>query len=204
MAPKSCRAGTEYRGALTHRLKIAVPDDAFFGRKIDQDEGPVGDGCDARDHRALQFQNDRPCCDVSQSEPGMRHGAFLHRSLAASLRLYRRDVNLLMSILWGENAVPRSAEPTRKRILEAAYRLFRRQGYGRVTMDEIAAVAKLTKRTLYHHFQSKDRLLADVLEAQHDLALQAFRTFGDKLSGAPEAIVAGMFRELAVWADKPR
>jgi AcrR family transcriptional regulator len=109
-----------------------------------------------------------------------------------------------MSILWGENAVPRSAEPTRKRILEAAYRLFRRQGYGRVTMDEIAAVAKLTKRTLYHHFQSKDRLLADVLEAQHDLALQAFRTFGDKLSGAPEAMVAGMFRELAVWADKPR
>jgi AcrR family transcriptional regulator len=71
-------------------------------------------------------------------------------------------------------------------------------------MDEIAAVAKLTKRTIYHHFQSKDRLLADVLEAQHDLALQAFRTFGDKLSGAPEAIVAGMFTELAVWADRPR
>lgn len=100
--------------------------------------------------------------------------------------------------------MPRSATVTRKRILEAAYRLFRRQGFGRVSMDEIALGAKLTKRTLYHHFKSKDRLLADVLEAQHELALQAFRTFGDKLSGSPEAIVESMFRELAVWADTPR
>ena len=100
--------------------------------------------------------------------------------------------------------MPRSAEQTRARILEAAYTLFRRQGYSRVTMDDIAAGAKLTKRTLYHHFKSKDQLLADVLEAQHHLALQAFRTFGDKLSGSPETIVRSMFRDLAVWADTPR
>jgi AcrR family transcriptional regulator len=71
-------------------------------------------------------------------------------------------------------------------------------------MDEIAAAARLTKRTLYCHFESKDQLLAHVLEAQHDLALQAFRTFGDRLSGSPQAIVEGMFHELAVWADRPR
>ena len=100
--------------------------------------------------------------------------------------------------------MPRPAEPTRKRILEAAYRLFRRQGYSRVTMDEIASAARLTKRTLYHHFESKDRLLADVLAEQHELALRAFRTFGDKLSGSAEEIVVGMFRELAAWADGPR
>ena len=81
--------------------------------------------------------------------------------------------------------MPRSSDPTRKRILEGAYRLFRRQGYSRVTMDGIAATAGLTKRSLYQHFESKDQLLADVLEAQDDLALQAFRTFGDKLSGSP-------------------
>lgn len=100
--------------------------------------------------------------------------------------------------------MPRAAEPTRKRILEAAYRLFRRQGYARVTMDEIAAAARLTKRTLYHHFESKDRLLTDVLAEQHELALHAFRTFGDRLSGSPEEIVTAMFRDLAVWADRPR
>ncbi len=100
--------------------------------------------------------------------------------------------------------MPRSADETRRRILDGAYRLFRRSGYSRVTMDDIAAAARLTKRTLYHHFRSKDQLLADVLDAQHHLALQAFRTFGDRLSGSAEAIVEGMFRELAVWADRPR
>ena len=101
-------------------------------------------------------------------------------------------------------AMPRSSEQTRQRILDAAYRLFRRQGYSRVSMDEIAAATHVTKRTLYYHFESKDQLLAQVLEAQHRLALAAFRTFGDRLSGSPEAIVDGLFRELAVWADRPR
>ena len=85
--------------------------------------------------------------------------------------------------------MPRSAEQTRARVLEAAYKLFRRQGYSRVTMDDIAEAAKLTKRTLYHHFNSKDQLLADVLESQHHLALQAFRTFGDNLSGGVQSPV---------------
>lgn len=100
--------------------------------------------------------------------------------------------------------MPRSAEQTRGRVLEAAYKLFRRRGYNRVTMDDIAEAAALTKRTLYHHFNSKDQLLADVLESQHQLALQAFRTFGDNLSGSAETIVEAMFQDLAVWADRPR
>jgi AcrR family transcriptional regulator len=98
----------------------------------------------------------------------------------------------------------RSAEQTRRRILDAAYVLFRRRGYSRVSMDDIAAATTVTKRTLYYHFKSKDHLLAAVLEAQHSLALAAFRTFGDRLSGSPDAIIDGLFRELAVWADRPR
>lgn len=100
--------------------------------------------------------------------------------------------------------MPRSAEKTRQQILDGAYRLFRRRGYGRVTMDDIAAETRCTKRTLYNHFESKDQLLADVLTAQHELAVKAFNTFGDRLAGSPEAVIRGMFRELAVWADKPR
>jgi AcrR family transcriptional regulator len=98
----------------------------------------------------------------------------------------------------------RSAGPTRQRILAAAYVLFRRRGYSRVSMDEIASATKVTKRTLYNHFQSKDQLLAAVLEAQNDLALAAFKTFGDQLTGSPAAIIDGLFRDLAVWADRPR
>jgi len=71
-------------------------------------------------------------------------------------------------------------------------------------MDEIAVAAAVTKRTLYYHFESKDQLLAAVLKAQHAMALAAFRTFGDRLSGSPEAIIDELFRELAVWSDRPR
>jgi AcrR family transcriptional regulator len=100
--------------------------------------------------------------------------------------------------------MPRSGEPTRRRILDAAYKLFRQRGYSRVSMDDIAAASSVTKRSLYYHFDSKDTLLAAVLEEQHRLAVDAFGTFGDKLSGSPEAIVTAMFRDLAAWADRPR
>jgi AcrR family transcriptional regulator len=100
--------------------------------------------------------------------------------------------------------LPRSSDQTRQRVLDTAYRLFRRSGFGRISMDEIAAGAGVTKRTLYYHFESKDALLATVLETQHHLALAAFKTFGDKLSGRPEAMVDTLFKELAAWSDTPR
>jgi AcrR family transcriptional regulator len=114
-------------------------------------------------------------------------------------------VNSLIGIHTTEGgAMPRSGEATRLQILDAAYKLFRRSGFSRVSMDEIAAATGVTKRTLYYHFESKDQLLAAVLEAQHALAVAAFRTFGDRLSGSPEAMVEAMFRDLAVWSDRPR
>jgi AcrR family transcriptional regulator len=100
--------------------------------------------------------------------------------------------------------MPRSGAATRARILDRAYAAFRRRGYSRVSMDEIAAAAGVTKRALYHHVRSKDDLLAAVLDAQHALALAAFRTFGEELGGSPEAIVEALFARLAVWADRPR
>jgi AcrR family transcriptional regulator len=100
--------------------------------------------------------------------------------------------------------VPRSSAQTRKSILDAGYALFRRKGFTRVSMDEIAGAARLTKRTLYYHFKSKDELLTAVFAAQHELAFAAFRSFGDRLEGSPEAIIETLFDDLAVWADTPR
>jgi AcrR family transcriptional regulator len=100
--------------------------------------------------------------------------------------------------------MPRSAEVTRQRILGEAYKLFRRKGFARVSVDEIAGAATVTKRTLYYHFESKDALLAAVLEGQHRLVVAAFRTFGDRLSGSPRAIVDALFAELGAWSSKPR
>ena len=100
--------------------------------------------------------------------------------------------------------MPRSRDTTRLRILQAAYELFRRRGFTRVNVDEIAAAADVTKRTLYSHFESKDALLADVLRAQHAQMFSAFQTIDKKLSGTPESIIDTFFRELDSWSAKPR
>jgi AcrR family transcriptional regulator len=100
--------------------------------------------------------------------------------------------------------MPRSREKTRLQILQAAYVLFRQRGFTRVNVDEIAQAAKITKRTLYSHFESKDLLLTEVLETQHGLTFSAFQTIGKKLSGTPQAIVDTLFGELDIWSSKPR
>ena len=100
--------------------------------------------------------------------------------------------------------MPRSGEQTRRRILDAAYRQFRRKGFTRVSMDDIAAATAVTKRTLYHHFESKDALLGAVLDAQQRAGARRLQDFRRPLAGSPEQMVAAMFEELAVWADQPR
>jgi AcrR family transcriptional regulator len=100
--------------------------------------------------------------------------------------------------------MPRPRDKTRVRILQAAYRLFWQKGFTRVNVDEIAAGADVTKRTLYSHFESKDALLADVLRAQHEQAFSSFQTIGKELSGTPELIIDTFFKELDTWSAKPR
>jgi AcrR family transcriptional regulator len=97
----------------------------------------------------------------------------------------------------------RSAETTRRRILDAAYELFYRKGFGRVGIDEVAAFAKVTKRTLYYHFESKDALLADMLDRHSELALERVRKYESRYAGSADEIVSMLFHELARWSTKP-
>jgi len=96
----------------------------------------------------------------------------------------------------------RSAADTRRRILDAAYGLFWRQGFLRVSMDEIAARAGLTKRTMYQHFRSKDDLIAAALSHSSELAIERLRGFPRPAQG--DELIESFFGQLAAWADKPR
>src|SRR5438046_2144413 len=97
--------------------------------------------------------------------------------------------------------MPRLTNPEQT-ILTCAYRLFHRHGFNRLSMDEIAGAAGVTKRTLYYHFRSKDDLIAAALEHQHELALATFRAWAGRIGDKPEAIVARMFDELKKWASR--
>lgn len=46
-----------------------------------------------------------------------------------------------------------------EQILEATRKLFGKYGYKRVSMDEIAKTANVTKRTVYSYFKSKEEIL---------------------------------------------
>lgn len=57
---------------------------------------------------------------------------------------------------------PRSARK-RRAILQAATTVFLRKGYLGTSMDEIAALAGVSKQTVYKHFADKERLFSEIV-----------------------------------------
>jgi AcrR family transcriptional regulator len=96
----------------------------------------------------------------------------------------------------------RSAAQTRQRILDAAYALFWRQGFLRVSMDEIAGRTNVTKRTLYQHFRSKDDLITATLAHSSELAIATLERI--RLPMNREAMIDSLFGQIEDWAAKPR
>ncbi len=93
---------------------------------------------------------------------------------------------------------------TRRRIIDAAYGLFYRSGFARAGVDDIAEAARVTKRTLYYHFESKDALVAAVLAIQNELALARISQWARNIRGDPATVVERLFAEFAAWARQPQ
>jgi AcrR family transcriptional regulator len=56
------------------------------------------------------------------------------------------------------------SEHTRERIVEAAARLFVRNGYIATSIADLAGAVEVTKGALYHHFESKEAIFFAVIE----------------------------------------
>ncbi|HXY03996.1 MAG TPA: TetR/AcrR family transcriptional regulator [Terriglobales bacterium] len=65
-----------------------------------------------------------------------------------------------------------SAVDSRQEMLRVAARLFQQQGYDATSMSDVAAALNLSKGGLYHHFQSKDEILFDLMNHAMDLTHQ--------------------------------
>lgn len=94
--------------------------------------------------------------------------------------------------------------PTRKRIIDAATKLFYAEGIGRVSMDAVAEKAGLTKRTLYYHFKSKDDLIAAYLDARDQPNLKQMAGWFETAEGGPDRKVEAIFSNLARVARHPK
>ncbi len=93
---------------------------------------------------------------------------------------------------------------TRDRILSAAGELFYNQGIVRSSMEEIAARAGVTKRTLYYHFRSKDDMVQLWLEKLDHTIRQNYRFWLHAVPGPMEVRLRHMFGSLAALASNPR
>ncbi|HEY1679578.1 MAG TPA: TetR/AcrR family transcriptional regulator, partial [Candidatus Sulfotelmatobacter sp.] len=58
---------------------------------------------------------------------------------------------------------------SRQEILRTAARLFQQRGYDATSMNDVAAALKLSKGGLYHHFQSKDEILFEIMNHAMDI-----------------------------------
>lgn len=84
----------------------------------------------------------------------------------------------------------KKAEETRLRILNAAARTFRSRGFAATRLSDIAAHAELRAGSMYYHFESKEKLLEEVLELGVSQVFKAVRA-------AVEALPEG-----ATWREK--
>jgi AcrR family transcriptional regulator len=69
------------------------------------------------------------------------------------------------------DAKPTKGEVTRQHVFESALKLFRRRGFERTTMRDIAEAAGLSLGAAYHHFRSKDELVLayyEWIQAAHE------------------------------------
>jgi TetR/AcrR family transcriptional repressor of mexJK operon len=91
-------------------------------------------------------------------------------------------------------------------ILEAARTLFLRNGYRGTSMDEIAALAGVSKQTVYKHFADKQSLFSEIVVSTVEDVAEPIH--GEVLrlqdSGDVEADLRGLARQLVGMVMQPR
>src|SRR3954451_1501963 len=100
----------------------------------------------------------------------------------------------------------RQSARKRRAMLDAATTAFLRNGYAGTSMDEIAALAGVSKQTVYKHFDSKERLFFDIVTSTVNEASDP--VYNDVLgledSGDVEADLRGLAQRLLARVMQPR
>jgi AcrR family transcriptional regulator len=100
----------------------------------------------------------------------------------------------------------RRGDALREHILWAAKDVFLELGFERASMDVVAARAATSKRSLYAHFESKDRLFLAVVELVRDLYLDGLKTPDEYGDDTAEAVVlfCGRFLQILLYGPALR
>ncbi len=95
----------------------------------------------------------------------------------------------------------RRGDELQEHMLFIAKEVFLETGFERASMDVIAARAGTTKRTLYAHFESKEKLFLAVIELVRGLLLSRLKDPATYAKDTREALVlfCARFLETVVW-----
>lgn len=103
----------------------------------------------------------------------------------------------------GHTRRQQGAAQTRRRLVEAARKLFRENGFEAVTTEQIAAAAAVAKGTVFLHARTKERLLVMVYEEELGAALRAAVKRPPRGGTVVSALVAVFRRFFAVHEKDP-
>ncbi len=85
-----------------------------------------------------------------------------------------------------------------RRIIEAASRLFRDQGYGAIRIEDIAQAAEVSVGTLYNYFTNKGDLLLAIVSMEVEEVLESGKAI---VSDPPDDIARALAELLAIYFD---
>jgi AcrR family transcriptional regulator len=97
----------------------------------------------------------------------------------------------------------RRGDELREHILWIAKDVFLELGFERASMDVVAARAETSKRSLYAHFESKEKLFLAVIDFVRGLFLSRLRMPGDYSEQPAEALVTFCGRYLETLLYEP-
>ena len=87
----------------------------------------------------------------------------------------------------------------RQQLVDTAIELFTERGFHGTGIDLIAKKAGVTKRTLYHHFQSKDELVISALKHYDGVFRNQFMRSVTQKADTPEARLLAVFDVAYEW-----
>ena len=91
---------------------------------------------------------------------------------------------------------PDVSEERKNQILEAAIKVFSRQGFHEARMDDIVQESGLSKGALYWYFKSKDEIITAILSNLFDRELDTLKNLQDAQGPARERMIE--FTRLAI------
>ena len=122
----------------------------------------------------------------------VRRTPFLSRSTISGPSQISCEIGILTS-------VPReTTTDSRQEILRAAARLFQQQGYDATSMNDVAGALKLSKGGLYHHFQSKDEILFNLMSHAMDISEERVIAPAKQIADPEERLRTVIRRHIAV------